>query len=1644
MLERTADIERREEAYLHQVARHNKVASHEVASPTFPVLIAAVVKRLCIGMLLLQCLTMIALGITTAAPTDVQHDLLTIAIVLAAVAGVVNGIGWLSIQKGVFVGIRCFLLFTLALIVTGVLLQSELKLIRSSQFALQTALEVDISVNDTAKRKEEEDWILNGGDVPSLTQRFIFDGPSWFLQWLETQCAYTTSYNHTSMSVLGPDAFFASLQNRTCVDRALEDNLNAEVAVQVAFGIFLAVEVVQVLLVGVTLLTSTSTAFHARRTTAKRPRRSRRRRQGKAVSHRQSALFPRSFLLRSLVLAVGLSAAMMTAVGVDVISSCTLNSTIAKRILGASAGVGMMTLIAVVLINYQWRQWLGLGCLCGGVAFEGYVLARLEDVSQLLAASSSNDNGGRDEEDMMESIYNECSSQKCAIVSRWISHVCIPPGNTTFVSYPSADEVGSPIFDAACQHQFSSLLQATIDVVSQYLSVTIVLEALLILVVLFPVVHSAWMWIWKWCTDHCHSPAQTETEGPKNDANLLEQSSIEYSRAMKRYLRSVRNIGQSDDADPHLQPEGTAFASEWSSKSRREISAVVGSVVIAERDFEAIVRTLIIRRLTVKCKLDVSLTMSQDGQLIFVQIFASDNLLMTTLCGLDYKLQFADAIDPGPDYWEDKNEIKKDLKLLEPHEVKQQFKLLLANNVIQRKEAEWFPTESVSRISARIHALSRFASASRGELKPKNLYVPRARYTPRTHMQYIYKKYPNKLDSAGTFRRSSVLRTVDCLRLTRHILDQEFDINNMVDSGLLVSCYCLHSASRFDYNSRSSLLSSWITYWRPTFHPGEWFEPDKYWVMNHIARYAPSRQPLQAVRDYFGESIGFYFAWTGLYLQFLILPALLVGAGLLWIGPQDGMLAQLRSFYQRKQTPVSGPDKEGALGVVDLIVGFGMIAWALLFAKLWERRSAWYQLQWGATNVVQNVKDRVGFHGKRRRNPVTQNDELHFSGAIRLQRQICSCLCMAVWSVVNSSVVVTLLLIEGVIAEWVGDVRLAVVFSCVCQAALIQFNGDYLSAIAHRLSEWENYQNESAFQNAVVLKVFTLQLLNTFSGLFLIAFGGDMRLLQHTWWQPLYDKYDREIVSSTSKFVQLQTLLISLFLFRVGSHVFTAIKNIRLVSVMLEGDSKPRAGRLAVSAVEEEHRLETYPGAYEDYSQMVMQLGLVAMFSSVLPFAPILALVDTAVELRLDALDQCCFFRRPEPEIAEGIGLWSTCIQLLIKLSVAVALGLYFFTADANTSQPSDSTTSVQRLSIFFACVICCWLAVELFWFVVPSESRQLVEVRARNEYLVERYFGTDEDSLDVESVDSTNGDRSEDESGSAPTIGSSQVDDEDSKTTMRDPKSPSQMTKRNVQERADLLKRLNVAMRRHDELRATSVPSPDQQGSVMQQDLASTTAVHFDKTEATGGYSSDRATSALERRESAEPRDDDEDREESTEEMIVGYYRPVVQLAQSSLRHPNVHDQAHSTAGADAGNRSILSPSQPPSDTGHAIPTTSPPPRPLLSKLFVRTTSGQEGDTSPSQASDPGVRSVVSPSLTAQQRLETSSGSIHSESSALEHTDDHPLRDQDDTYAEWVQPQPRAMDSARGHTMVDLGGLDAIAESARREQFVFDDEPGS
>jgi len=79
---------------------------------------------------------------------------------------------------------------------------------------------------------------------------------------------------------------------------------------------------------------------------------------------------------------------------------------------------------------------------------------------------------------------------------------------------------------------------------------------------------------------------------------------------------------------------------------------------------------------------------------------------------------------------------------------------------------------------------------------------------------------------------------------------------------------------------------------------------------------------------------------------------------------------------------------------------------------------------------------------------------------------------------------------------------------------------------------------------------------------------------------------------------------------------------------------------------------------------LVLQYGFVTMFVAAFPLAPIFALLNSIVEIRVDAINFVRQFRRPDIAIAEDIGAWYRILESLTKLSVLINAFVLSFTSD--------------------------------------------------------------------------------------------------------------------------------------------------------------------------------------------------------------------------------------------------------------------------------------------------------------------------------------------------------------------------------------------
>lgn len=289
-------------------------------------------------------------------------------------------------------------------------------------------------------------------------------------------------------------------------------------------------------------------------------------------------------------------------------------------------------------------------------------------------------------------------------------------------------------------------------------------------------------------------------------------------------------------------------------------------------------------------------------------------------------------------------------------------------------------------------------------------------------------------------------------------------------------------------------------------------------------------QPLDAVREYYGEAITFYFAFTAFYARSLILPAAL---GLLlylhqWLS--QSKVAAAGSGRSKAHSNSSGSGAFDGASVLTVLYALVVAWWASIFMKLWRRRQSELAFRWATLGQAAADKPRPGYKNNRMSiNPISGAAEPDESLKSHLLRYMLVSLPGMVASAVGSLAVIGLLETLRVVIthdtqpyldqhasasaqlsgmerlfhqkaahyllpapwklmrEWV--IPLLKFVPTILYAVGIPILTAVNTSIARRLTEVENHRTEKDWSEAYVSKLVLSNSIYTFGPLLYIAFA---------------------------------------------------------------------------------------------------------------------------------------------------------------------------------------------------------------------------------------------------------------------------------------------------------------------------------------------------------------------------------------------------------------------------------------------------------------------------------------------------------------------------------------------------------------------------
>ncbi|XP_065277392.1 anoctamin-7-like [Emys orbicularis] len=457
-------------------------------------------------------------------------------------------------------------------------------------------------------------------------------------------------------------------------------------------------------------------------------------------------------------------------------------------------------------------------------------------------------------------------------------------------------------------------------------------------------------------------------------------------------------------------------------------------------------------------------------------------------------------------------------------------------------------------------------------------------------------------------------------------------------------------------------------------------------------------QPLDHIRQYFGEKIAIYFAWLGFYTAWL-LPAAAVGtvvflAGLVAMGTNTPAQEICESGGQFLMCPLCDTCETWNISEICPMAKVGylfdhpgtvffsvfMSFWAVTFLEYWKRKSATLAHHWDCMDFQEEEErprpEFAAMAPRMEQNPITGLKEPYFPKRDRLSRVLTGSMAIVIMLCVVMIFLVSVIMYRGIVSVVMyhtGNAilmtqagNIANISSSLVNLALILLMSQVYTSLAEKLTRWEMHRTQTLHEDAFTFKVFIFQFVNFYSSPFYVAFFKGRFVGYPGQYGTLLGLRNEECGPGGC----LIELAQQLFIIMVGKQIISNVQEF-VIPKLKAWRQKRKLARVRGAQIsqepprwEEDYELIECEGLFEEYLEMVLQFGFITIFVAAFPLAPLFALLNNWVEIRLDAQKFVCEYRRPVAYRTQDIGVWFLILEVLAQISVVINAFLIAFTSD--------------------------------------------------------------------------------------------------------------------------------------------------------------------------------------------------------------------------------------------------------------------------------------------------------------------------------------------------------------------------------------------
>ncbi|XP_030282250.1 anoctamin-1 isoform X3 [Sparus aurata] len=242
--------------------------------------------------------------------------------------------------------------------------------------------------------------------------------------------------------------------------------------------------------------------------------------------------------------------------------------------------------------------------------------------------------------------------------------------------------------------------------------------------------------------------------------------------------------------------------------------------------------------------------------------------------------------------------------------------------------------------------------------------------------------------------------------------------------------------------------------------------------------------------------------------------------------------------------------------------------------------------------------------------------------------------------------------------------------AAIINLVVILILDEVYGAVARWLTVLEVPKTDKSFEERLIFKTFILKFVNAFSPIIYIAFFRGRLVGRPGNYLYVFESYRMEECAHGGCLMELciqlsitmlGKQLIQNNLFEIG---IPKLKKLIRYIQSKQGAFQEEERQKKLRRYETDHFLEPFAGLTPEYMEMIIQFGFVTLFVASFPLAPLFALLNNIIEIRLDAKKFVTELRRPVAARAKDIGIWYNILRGVAKVAVIINAFVISFTSD--------------------------------------------------------------------------------------------------------------------------------------------------------------------------------------------------------------------------------------------------------------------------------------------------------------------------------------------------------------------------------------------